>query len=324
MNKQGSRLYDAKVSIIVPIYNSEKYLEKCIDSLLNQDYDNVEILLINDGSIDGSKIICEKYAKNNKKVRLYNNKNTGVSYSRNFGLKNCTGDFVTFIDSDDYVAYNYISTLIEYQVKDDYDIVISNAKNILETRIIEDKNERQPVILNRDDTLNAFFNSKYFSPVCWGRLYKKNIIKGIAFDETMSIAEDGKFLLEVIEHSNKNIVIPEQNYFYFIRDGSLAHSGYNKRWLGELKFCEECLKKYTNTSIESSALYKFIEINIRLALMQNSEEDGDIKIFVNNLKKYKKNFLKMKKHYKLKIKLYIAENKGLRKLYKLIKYDWRH
>lgn len=320
MNKQGSQLYDAKVSIIVPIYNSEKYLEKCIDSLLNQDYDNVEILLINDGSIDGSKIICEKYAKNNKKVRLYNNKNTGVSYSRNFGLKNCTGDFVTFIDSDDYVAYNYISTLIEYQVKDDYDIVISNAKDVIENIIIEKNVKGLPVVLNRDSTLNAFFSLKYFAPVCWGRLYKKNIISDIYFDESMSIAEDGKFFLEAIERSKKNIVIPEKNYFYFIRNGSLAHSGYDKKWLGELEFCNDCLKKYTNTKIENEVLYKFIEINVRLALMQNSETDGDINIFINNLKKYKKSFLKIKGHYKFKIKYLIALISPLRNTYKFIKF----
>lgn len=313
-----------KVSIIVPIFNAEIYLERCLNSLVNQNYSNIEILLINDGSIDSSRKICESFMERDKRIILFNNKNMGVSYSRNFGMQNCTGDFVTFVDSDDYVSNDYISILIDYQVKDDYDIVISNAKDVIENIIIEKDVKELPRVLNRDDTLNAFFTSKAFSPVCWGRLYKKNIVSDIYFDENMSIAEDGKFFLEAIERSKKNIVIPEKNYFYFIRNGSLAHSGYDKRWLGELKFCEECLKKYTNTSIESSALYKFIEINIRLALMQNSEEDGDIKIFVNNLKKYKKNFLKMKKHYKLKIKLYIAENKGLRKLYKLIKYDWRH
>ena len=320
MIKQGSQLHDEKVSIIVPIYNSEKYLEKCLDSLLNQDYDNLEILLINDGSFDGSKTICEKYAKKAKKIKLYNNKNMGVSYSRNFGLKNCTGDFITFIDSDDYVANSYISTLVKYQLKNDYDIVISNAKDIKDDETVERKIKGLPVTLDKINTLDAFFSLKYFAPVCWGRLYKKSVINGVYFDEKMSIAEDGKFFLEAIERSNKNIVIPEKNYFYFIRNGSLAHSGYDKKWLGELEFCEDCLKKYANTKIENEVLYKFIEINVRLALMQNSEIDGNINIFIKNLKKYRKSFLNIKGHLKFKMKYLIALISPLRNTYKFIKF----
>ena len=235
-----------KVSIIVPIFNAEIYLERCLNSLVNQNYSNIEILLINDGSIDSSRKICESFMERDKRIILFNNKNMGVSYSRNFGMQNCTGDFVTFVDSDDYVSNDYISILIDYQVKDDYDIVISNAKDVIENIIIEKDVKGLPRVLNRDDTLNAFFTSKTFSPVCWGRLYKKNIVSDIYFDENMSIAEDGKFFLEAIERSKKNIVIPEKNYFYFIRNGSLAHSGYDKKWLVELEFCNDCLKKYTN------------------------------------------------------------------------------
>ena len=270
-----------KVSIIVPIYNAEIYLERCLNSLVNQDYSNIEIMLINDGSIDSSKKICENFIKNDKRIILFNNENMGVSYSRNFGLQKCSGDFVTFVDSDDYVSNDYISVLVSYQVKEDYDIVISNAKDVIETTIIEKDIKGLPAVLNRDNTLNAFFNSNVFSPVCWGRLYKKSVINGVYFDEKMSIAEDGKFFLEAIERSNKNIVIPEKNYFYFIRNGSLAHSGYDKKWLGELEFCEDCLKKYANTKIENEVLYKFIEINVRLALMQYSEIDGNINKVLN-------------------------------------------
>ena len=309
-----------KVSIIVPIFNAEIYLERCLNSLVNQNYSNIEILLINDGSIDSSRKICESFMERDKRIILFNNKNMGVSYSRNFGMQNCTGDFVTFVDSDDYVSNDYISILIDYQVKDDYDIVISNAKDVIENIIIEKDVKGLPRVLNRDDTLNAFFTSKTFSPVCWGRLYKKNIVSDIYFDENMSIAEDGKFFLEAIERSKKNIVIPEKNYFYFIRNCSLAHSGYDKKWLVELEFCNDCLKKYTNTKIENEVLYKFIEINVRLALMQNSETDGDINIFINNLKKYKKNFLKIKGHYKFKIKYLIALISPLRNTYKFIKF----
>lgn len=261
-----------KVSIIVPIYNVEKYLVKCIESLINQSYKNLEIILVNDGSSDNSEKICKQYSKIDKRVKLYNKKNGGVSSTRNYGLKMCTGDFITFVDSDDFVNADFINNLISYQKKGNYDIVISNAKDIINNEVVEKNFEYLPMTLSKENTIKEFLKSTYFSPVCWGRLYKRQVLNNLFFDESMSIAEDGKFFLQAIENSKCNIVIPEKNYFYLVRNGSLIHSNYNKKWLSEVKFAEECLAKYKNTYAEKDAIFKFIEINIRLIFMKNSEK----------------------------------------------------
>lgn len=116
-----------KVSIIVPIYNVEKYIERCIKSLISQTYRDIEILLINDGSPDDSKTICERYEKIDKRIKLYNKENGGLSDTRNYGLKRAKGEYILFVDSDDYIESNTVEVLISEMKKDNLDIVAGNA-----------------------------------------------------------------------------------------------------------------------------------------------------------------------------------------------------
>ena len=117
-----------KISVIVPVYNVDRYLEICIDSLINQTYDNLEIILINDGSTDDSKLICEKYLKLDKRIKLINQKNKGVSSARNNGIRNSSGEYIVFVDSDDWVDLDYFERL--YNAAKKYDSDIALATNI--------------------------------------------------------------------------------------------------------------------------------------------------------------------------------------------------
>ena len=112
-----------KLSVIVPVYNTEKYLERCIDSIVNQTFKNVEILLINDGSTDNSIEICRRYEKNDERIKLINKQNSGVSETRNIGIENATGEFITFVDSDDEIALNMYEQMIGAANEKDADIV---------------------------------------------------------------------------------------------------------------------------------------------------------------------------------------------------------
>ena len=114
-----------KVSIVVPVYNVEKYLNRCLNSLVNQDYKNIEIIIVNDGSPDNSQMIIDKYKKEYSNViKAFKKKNEGLSEARNFGLKKATGDYIAFIDSDDYVETNMISEMIKCASKNNSDIVV--------------------------------------------------------------------------------------------------------------------------------------------------------------------------------------------------------
>ena len=111
-----------KISIIIPVYNVEKYLSRCLESVINQSYKNIEIIIVNDGSTDNSFDICNKYKKKDKRVILIDQNNQGLSGARNTGLKHATGEYICFIDSDDYVEKDYVEYLYKLIVKDDYDL----------------------------------------------------------------------------------------------------------------------------------------------------------------------------------------------------------
>lgn len=117
-----------KISVIVAVYNTEKYIEKCLRSLLNQTYQNLEIIVVDDGSTDNSKEVLKKYSHNDKIKLIYNKKNSGLSYSRNVGLENATGDYIGYIDSDDYVDLDYYEKLIQAIIENKADIAICDMK----------------------------------------------------------------------------------------------------------------------------------------------------------------------------------------------------
>lgn len=215
-----------KVSIIVPVYNVEKYLDKCLDSIINQTYKNLEIILINDGSTDNSSEICEKYAKIDNRIIVVNNINKGVSYARNCGIKLSTGKYILFVDSDDTVDINYVYYLLCENKNDKYDIIYCGIKDIFKYKkkyIIKDR-------LIRKDGLTGELRKDYYFlidilRVPFVKLYKSEIIKkyNIFFSENISSGEDQIFNFKYYRYVKKYklINLPLYNY-YHIQDKSLS------------------------------------------------------------------------------------------------------
>ena len=119
------------ISIVVPVYNVEKYLHKCVDSILNQTFQDFELILVNDGSTDGSATICETYAATNEKVRVIHKKNGGLSDARNVGIANAIGEYVTYIDSDDYISKEYLEVLQQLLISNNADIAVGGIQNFM-------------------------------------------------------------------------------------------------------------------------------------------------------------------------------------------------
>lgn len=179
-----------QVSIIIPIYNSEEYLKDCITSVVNQTYKNLEILLINDGSTDRSIDICNFFAKKDHRIKVFNNINRGVSYSRNFGIDNANGDYILFIDSDDTVENNYVEELVSLVIYD-ADLGICG---------ITDVYENKKILRNIPEDLSENFYEDYFLlinllRVPFAKIYKMRIIKNnnIRFPNNISKGEDQIF-----------------------------------------------------------------------------------------------------------------------------------
>lgn len=219
VKKQVNR--DPFVNIIMPVYNSEKTIEKSIKSVLQQTYQNFILIIVNDGSTDNTSNFLKKYSANNK-IKVINQNNQGVSNARNVGLENANSDLVAFIDSDDYVLPNFLKNLV-------FGILMTKA-DLSVTGIIYRQNnvDKKSMYLESEDT-NKEFISKLFDSAgpkgfLWNKLWNKNIIDkyNIRFDSTISIAEDLLFSIEYLVHVNKVKVLGTYDYVHVYEPNSLS------------------------------------------------------------------------------------------------------
>ena len=208
-----------KISIIVPIYNAEKYISECIESIINQTYCNLEIILVDDGSIDASKKICDSYAKLDKRIKVFHNENRGVSYTRNFGIINSKGKYIIFVDADDTINENYVDLLISTMSKYNSDIAICGfdfiSSGINQKYIIRDKGSVFEGILKND-----YYALEPFLLTPWGKIYKRSILieYNIFFPEKYNIAEDQIYNFNYLEIIKKYVFINETLYNYYDRN----------------------------------------------------------------------------------------------------------
>lgn len=195
------------VSIIVPVYNAETFLDECIRSLLRQDYTNIEIILIDDGSTDYSSDICEKFSSLDSRVRLVRIKNGGVSNARNIGLDIASGDLITFVDSDDVITVDYVSSMVNCMINNGADIVCSNIlqwnpRNDVTIPFPGAQNTRVAKRMSSDDALECMLRNRFISSGPYAKLFRNSVIEAERFSKLV-IAEDLEYnfrLFDKVEH----------------------------------------------------------------------------------------------------------------------------
>lgn len=217
------------ISVIIPVYKVEKYLNRCLDSVLTQTYHNLEIILIDDGSPDNCGALCDNYAKIDSRIKVIHQVNRGQSAARNVGLENSTGEYVTFVDSDDWIKDDYYEYCIELLEENDVDaiqICFANSNgNSIESSVIPEVK----VIENKEILqyyMNSSANTGSYS-VC-RCLFKRNLLENIKFREG-KINEDIDFKFKVLAKAKKLIVSNEIKYFYFQGDASTTRGGLRKK-----------------------------------------------------------------------------------------------
>ena len=214
-----------KVSIIIPVYNAEKYLERCMDSLLNQTYKNIEIIAINDGSKDHSLDILKKYQKENKNVKVYTQENIGISKTRNRGIKYATGDYIMFVDNDDFLDNDYIKTYINELKERKYDVIIGGYRRVN----TQNKTIKKVRLKNKEWCA-------YMIVAPWAKLYKREYIKEKKLEFLNSnIGEDIYFTLPAVSLSENIKIISYIGYNWFYNDESVSNT-IHKEIKKELQF----------------------------------------------------------------------------------------
>lgn len=253
------------VSVIVPVYNAEKYLARCIDSICTQTYIDLEILLIDDGSRDNSGIICDEYAKKDKRIRVIHRENSGVSITRNIGIKEAKGDYIAFVDADDFIDKDMLDTLVKRAIKCCSDIVMCKyyIKKLKEVSVVAMDYEE---VYNGEEDVKSKLLYAYYTDYHNGlyslcnKLIKRSIYStyDIEFNPFLKRGEDAWFIFQCLKHCRRVDFIPEPYYYYCQNDNSIMHTLYEdqyEKWV----YVRKLLLQENNDlkfSIDYSLFYK--------------------------------------------------------------------
>ena len=284
-----------KVSVIVPVYNVEEYIDKCLDSLVHQTLKDMEIIVVNDGSPDNSEKIIKKYEKKYKNVKYVVKENGGLSDARNFGIKYATGDYIGFVDSDDYVATDMFEKLYN--------------------KIIEDKS---------DVCVCEFIYVLISPPMAWTRLYKKELFKYLQFKKGIYY-EDLEMNPKVVKYTKKISFVNEGLYYYIVRSGSIMRQKTFNEKLMHIFDILENNKKLLYKDYPDEIEYMYIDHLLRTASLRFMDYDNYkdninkiVDIFKEDFPNWENNIYLRKSSKKMKILCHLAYHKRYL-LLKLIK-----
>lgn len=300
-----------KISVIVPIYSVEKYLSKCIDSIINQTYTNLEIILVDDGSPDNCSIICDDYSLMDIRIKVIHKKNGGLSDARNAGLNVATGDYISFLDSDDYIHKEFYETLINLIIQYDADVAQCEFLKVYEDSKSNpngcdfDTDEKISVLDNRE-ALNNLFNEYYVNTVVvWNKLYKRELFKSIRYPKG-KIHEDEYTTYKVLFVTNKVVTTSKQLYYYLQRENSIMGKGFNIKSLdkidayyGQVLFYND--KKLFELEVKAKSRLEGVIRESMIGVL-NSTLDGKDKFFNNLINYYRRNYALFRDNINVSIK----------------------
>lgn len=276
------------ISIIVPIYKVEKYLDKCVESLVNQTYTNLEIILVDDGSPDCCPEMCDKWAEKDSRIKVIHKPNGGLSDARNAGMKVANGEFVLFVDSDDWIERNMIEVLYNEIVHSDSDIVACGIRMVWDDgspdKILTEACGKR-VFNSKEEAMTSLMQEMCILQTVWNKLYKRKNIENILFP-VGKINEDEFWTWKAIASSNKVVYIDVPLYNYLQRSGSIMrNSNFNPLYVIEAKLER---KEYIKTNIP--ALYGFCSVDLLYTCLfqaQKSKLHLDKDTYKNYYKKIK-------------------------------------
>ena len=284
-----------KVSVIVPVYKVEQYISKCLDSLVNQTLEDMEIIVVNDGSPDNSEKIIKDYAKKYKNIKYLKKENGGLSSARNFGLKHATGEYIGFVDSDDYVDKRMYQMMYEKAIEASADLVVCDLNYVY-----EDKEEKAYSNIKTDTTdIKSIMNNIY--PAAWNKLYKKELFDNEVYFKEGVWYEDVEFIYRLLPYVNKIGVVHEHFYKYIQRENSIIRTidkrlyNYIDNWNGILEFYK---KRDLYISYEKELEYSYVRYLYATFIKQACKYDYEnylkavdeaIKNVKNSFPKYRKN-----------------------------------
>ncbi len=250
MEKPVIRKYT--ISVIVPVYKVEPWLRDCIDSILNQTFQDFELILIDDGSPDHCGLICDEYADREERVVVIHQKNAGVAAARNAGLDwvfaNSDSQWVTFVDSDDVILPDYLECLQQYAMENNADIVTTYCCYIQQDTAVSSIQQKptsiQCIMSGREACLNHYGENSKMTPMSWGKLFRKRRIGSHRFPVGVAFFEDEEFVLKVAYEANRVLILNAWLYGYRNRPGSVVLEPFSMKRYDYFKNLEACIQYF--------------------------------------------------------------------------------
>lgn len=264
------------VSIIVPVFNVEKYLEECLDSILNQTYENIEVILVDDGSTDSSGKICDEYLKKDSRIKVFHKINQGVSITRNFGVEKSNGEYITFVDSDDFLPKLSIEILVKEIEKEKADILVCAMKR----GKVKGNLNYNKIIFNREEALIELFKGGLYRFSLSAKLYRTNIVKKYQFPKG-KIHEDQATTYKYFLEANKIVYIDYIGYIYYKRENSILTKKYNIKRLDSFSNWQEIVEnmKNENFNIKKQVYVRYLWwIFDNLSYISSTDDSKNIKL----------------------------------------------
>lgn len=278
------------ISVIVPVYNVEKYLERCVKSIAAQTYKDLEILLIDDGSTDKSGKMCDDFQQTDSRIKAFHKQNGGLSDARNYGIEHSAGEFISFVDSDDYIDEKMLETLHRLITENDADLAVCSAMDVFEGKEVTQVKEIKEFNLNKVESYKYMLRGDGIPSAC-NKLYKRQTVGNVRFP-VGKLYEDGFFTPQILKMVEKTAVTSKPMYYYFRRADSITTKPFRKGDLDVIEAYDKCVKQVKELCPEALPYAEFRYRNAyfnvldKMLMRDDCKEIPEYKQVVKYLKKH--------------------------------------
>lgn len=243
------------ISVIVPVYNVEKYLDRCVKSILSQSFSDFELLLVDDGSPDRCGELCDEYAKGDSRIKAFHKRNGGLSDARNFGIEKALGEYLMFVDSDDYIHEQMLETLHRLITENDADLAVCSAMDVFEGKEVTQVREIREFTLNKTESYKYMLRGDGLPSAC-NKLYKRQTVGEVRFP-VGKLYEDGFFTPQILKRVEKTAVTSRPMYYYFRRADSITTKPFRKGDLDVIEAYDICVRQVRELCPEALPFAEF-------------------------------------------------------------------
>lgn len=294
------------ISVIVPVYNVERYLEKCVDSIINQTYSNLEIILVNDGSTDNSGELCDNLAKKDSRIVVYHKENGGVSSARNLGLDKAQGDYIGFVDGDDYIDADMYECLYQNLNRDNADMSMCALYDVYVNTKLEQVTKIENYVVNSEQAIKIALEGTIPLVSPTSKLYKAILFEELRYEEGKTY-EDAFIIARLLDKCNIITITNEKKYYYFHRSDSITTKPFSigmldviEAWKYNLSFISQCYPSLINSAYRR--LYWAYFYVLDSLMSPNSNFDNNIYNMLTSVLKKNMKFILFNPYFNLKRK----------------------